>query len=146
MSCLGNSAFQSCPSLSQIVLTSGLTIIGFQMFSLNNALLSVTVPSTLTSIGNNSDNKVNVIIRIILSQNITFYILLRHAIQNYILFVLILTGDIAFASCPSLSSLVLNDGLTILGNNMFLTNNISSPVIIPSTVTTISKWQYIDIK
>lgn len=56
---LGVSAFQSCGSLSKITLVSGLTILGDNMFqmiygvgnSVISALDSITIPSTVTSIG-----------------------------------------------------------------------------------------------
>ena len=49
---LGNWAFQSMTLLTQLVLTNGLTILGSYMFRFS-AIFSVTIPSTITSIGNN---------------------------------------------------------------------------------------------
>ena len=51
---VGSLAFWHCSSLSQITLTSGMTVIGFSMFSmygLPSSLVSVTIPSTITSFG-----------------------------------------------------------------------------------------------
>ena len=51
---LGGYAFSQMTSLSHVLLTSGLTIIGPDMFNMNggNATLSsITIPSTVTFIG-----------------------------------------------------------------------------------------------
>ena len=55
---LGNYAFYLCSSLTQITLTSGLTVIGGWMFDMNTGTTSnptllgtVTIPSSVTSIG-----------------------------------------------------------------------------------------------
>ena len=50
----GSNSFQQCTSLSQVVLINGLTVMGnymFSMFGLPTVLSSVTIPSTITSIG-----------------------------------------------------------------------------------------------
>ena len=51
---IGDGAFQYCSSLSKVELTSGLTVIGRQMFFIDGGatlLSSITIPSTVTSIG-----------------------------------------------------------------------------------------------
>ena len=55
---IGDRAFERCSSLTQILLTPGLTVIGFAMFDMYNGgasnptlLGTVTIPSSLTSIG-----------------------------------------------------------------------------------------------
>lgn len=50
----GDNAFYLCSSLSQILLISGLTVIGKEMFAMNgvsSALIAITIPSTITAIG-----------------------------------------------------------------------------------------------
>ena len=51
---IGDSAFQVCSALSEITLTSGLSIIGafmFNMYLSTSNVVSLTIPSTLTFIG-----------------------------------------------------------------------------------------------
>ena len=46
----GSDAFYVCSLLSQVTLTSGLTVIGQYMFG-STFLLAIVIPSTVTSIG-----------------------------------------------------------------------------------------------
>ena len=56
---LGTGSFQACTSLSQITFVNGLTLIGSSMFvmldsngnGIPTALTSITIPSTITTIG-----------------------------------------------------------------------------------------------
>ena len=48
---IGSLSFGRSSSLSIVILTNGLTIIGPSMFHVNNVLSSVTIPSTAISIG-----------------------------------------------------------------------------------------------
>ena len=53
----GSDSFLYCSSLTQIILTNGLTIIGYEMFSMYyrngypTLLSSIVIPSTISSIG-----------------------------------------------------------------------------------------------
>ena len=49
---LGNSAFQSCPSMTSVEFISGLAIIGSGMLYDVKSLRIITIPSSITSIGN----------------------------------------------------------------------------------------------
>ena len=51
---LGSYSFYTCSALSEVVLTNGLTVLGWAMFDMNNggtSLKSVVIPCTVTSIG-----------------------------------------------------------------------------------------------
>lgn len=127
--CTGNYAFGACSSLSEVILTKGLTVIGSGLIGMVDGnsvavptpLASVTIPSTLTSIGN-----------------------LAHS--NYFnLAESILIGSFAFSPCSSLSEVTLVSGLTVIGNSMFrMIDGFGDPIpsslgtiTIPSTVTSI---------
>ena len=59
-----------------------------------------------------------------------------------------LIGSLVFGFCTSLSRVVLIDGLTILGVNMFYMQGVAtllSSITIPSTVTNIGRDYYDDI-
>ena len=48
---IGVGSFYGCNSLSQVELISGLTVVGEKMFYLATGISSITIPSTVTSIG-----------------------------------------------------------------------------------------------
>lgn len=120
---LGIYAFFLCASLSQITLTNGLTVLGRQMFQMgywgSTSMGSITIPSTLTSIG------LVVVVFVVLI--IVMIVIIK------------LLGDGAVLFCYFLTQIILTNGLTILGDNMFLMGFMGSSnlvsVTIPSTVT-----------
>ena len=80
---IGRLAFQFCFSLTNVVLTSGLTVIGVQMFSLDNTLPSVIIPSTITSIGNiNQYYSVDILHMYIITSYHLFVIFYLHFLIN----------------------------------------------------------------
>ena len=54
---IGDYAFQLCSSLTQVVFTGGLTLLGTNMFDMDGGtplLTSITIPSSVSKIGSDS--------------------------------------------------------------------------------------------
>ena len=91
---LGGQVFWTCTFLSQIVLTSGLTVIGVQMFYMNGKatlLGSIAIPSTITFIGQEFD-----IVVIIVIFHIVWFMLFT---ITFLIIAVLITFLIFFSCC-----------------------------------------------
>lgn len=156
-----NQAFdnQSRPGakLSRLLLVNGLTSIGDRMFFHNNALLKVTIPSTVTSIGNAAFGYCPSLSQITLINGLT--------VIGQQMFISADGGDFnpsnitsieipstvttigyrAFDSCSSLSQFIMVNGLTVTGAQMFGDRDLMGVlkvVTIPSSITSIGSWAF----
>ena len=50
---IGDYVFSNCPSLTDVTLTNGLKVLGSKMFNTDNALKTIIIPSTITTIYGN---------------------------------------------------------------------------------------------
>ena len=131
-------------ALSQVVLDSGLTVIGQRMFYMGQAasLLAITIPSTVTSIGHYFIKYFICIIIFIWLLLLFNYIDLVQKINYFKNFVIIIyAGDNAFYSNSALTSVVLTAGLIVIGFQMFFMGQSEDKsslqtLTIPSTVIT----------
>ena len=116
---IGARAFNSCYSLSSVVIPDGVTSIDTQtLFMWCYSLSSVTIPNGVTSIGNQAFH--------------SCYSLSSVTIPNGVTSI----GTQAFYNCISLSSVTIPNGVTSIGNQAFYGCTLSS-VIIPDGVTSI---------
>ena len=81
----GNSAFPSCSALSKVVLINGLMTLGVDMFNMYNSgglgstlLSTITIPSTITYIGNHSNYNPNY--NILILQVLLLLAIVRHSV------------------------------------------------------------------
>ena len=116
---IGDSAFSSCNSLSEIVIPSSVTSIGDSAFSSCNSLSEIVIPSSVTSIGDSAFSSCNSLSEIVIPSSVTSI------------------GDSAFSSCNSLSEIVIPSSVTSIGDSAFSSCNSLSEIVIPSSVTSI---------
>ena len=98
---IGNSAFQYCYSLTNIVIPSGVTSIGGSAFWLCYSLTNITIPDGVTSIGGSAFNNCYSLTNITIPNSVTS-----------------IDGS-AFENCYSLTNIVIPNSVTSIGANAF---------------------------
>lgn len=94
-------AFQNCTSLTSITIPSSVSSIGRAVFSGCTGLTSVTIPSSVTSIGNNAFYYCSSLISI--------------AIPNSVIRI----GDSAFSGCTNLITITIPSSVISIGREVF---------------------------
>ena len=98
---IGNRAFSSCRSLSEIVISSSVTSIGDLAFSDCDSLSEIVIPSSVTSIGDLAFSYCRSLSKIVIPSSVTRI------------------GDYAFLGCRSLSEIVISSSITSIGKGAF---------------------------
>ena len=116
---IGYSAFSDCRSLSEIVIPSSVTSIGEGAFSRCSSLSEIVIPSSVTSIGDSAFSGCLSLSEIVIPSSVTSI------------------GDSAFSGCLSLSEIVIPSSVTSIGDSAFSYCDSLSEIVIPSSVTSI---------
>jgi len=101
VTCIGNSAFSNCASLSSITIPNSVTSIGSSAFAFCYSLTSIVLPNSVTKIGSCAFQKCSYLTSITLSNSVTSI------------------GDGAFKECSSLTSITLPNSVNIIGDYAF---------------------------
>ena len=117
---LNGGAFSGCYSLASITIPSSVTSIGGATFGNCYSLANITIPSSVTSIGNNAFSSCYSLASITIPSSVT-------SIANS-----------AFNSCYSLTSITIPSGVTNIGSNAFQHCFALTSITIPSGVTNIN--------
>ncbi len=112
--------FGNCPNLSSITIPGTLTVIGDGAFNNFTNLRNVTVQKGITSIGAGAFSGCSSLSSITIPNSITSI------------------GNGAFSGCSSLSSITIPDSVTSIGSGAFSGCSSLSSIIIPDTVTGIA--------
>ena len=163
---IGNSAFESCSSLTSIELPDSVTSIGDEAFYGCSSLTSIELPDSVTSIGDHVFWYCRSLTSIELSDGLTsigddtlfgYCNSLTHvklpdsvtsigegAFYNCSSLAsielpdgLMSIGDYAFSSCDSLTNIELPDGLTSIGDGAFWMCSSLTSIELPDSVTSI---------
>ena len=116
---IGDSAFDTYHSLSEIVIPSSVTSIGDSAFAGCRYLSEIVIPSSVTSIGKSAFFRCHSLSEIVISSSVTCI------------------GDHAFWFCDSLSEIVIPPSVTCIGKGAFSSCDSLSEIVIPSSVTSI---------
>ena len=130
---IGNRAFFNCTSLTSITIPSSVTSIGsYQVFGRSMSLNSITVDSTNTSFrsinGILFDKNKSTIICFPAGKSDTSYNIPDTVTK---------VGNYAFDNCISLASINIPDSVTTIGTDAFSTCRLLTSINIPDSVTTI---------
>lgn len=112
-------AFANCSSLEAITLPSGVTSIGEYAFLKDSKLASISLATSLTSVGAHAFEECSALTDITLPAATS------------------VVGAYAFAKCAKLNKLTLTDGLESIGSHAFSNCTSLSDVTLPNTVTSL---------
>ena len=121
---LGDCVFYDCSGLTNITIPSSVTSIGEESFRGCSGLTSLTIPSSVTSIGNNAFEGCSGLTSVTIPSSVTSI------------------GRAAFAGCIGLTSLTIPSSVTEIGEQNFWGCSGLTSVTIPSSVTSIGEGAF----
>ena len=121
---LGDYAFHGCSGLTSLTLPSSVTSIGWSAFSGCSGLTSLTLPSSVTSIGDQTFEGCSGLTSLTIPSGVTSI------------------GDEAFSGCSGLTSLTIPSGVTSIGNYAFADCSGLTSLTLPSSVTSIGGYAF----
>ena len=116
---IGEYAFFSCTSLTNITIPNSVTSIGNAAFFSCTSLTNITIPNSVTSIGNEAFNRCTSLTNITIPNSVTSI------------------GGSAFSCCTSLTSVTIGKNVTSIGSQAFYNCGFTK-IEIPQSVTTIT--------
>ena len=119
-------AFYDCDTLINVTLPDSVTSIGNYAFSCCSGLTSMTIPDSVTSIGDFAFDGCSGLTSITIPDSVT-------SIGNY-----------AFSYCSGLTSITIPDGVTSIGNYAFYYCSGLTSMTIPDSVTSIGDSAFSD--
>ena len=121
-------AFSGCDSLSEIVIPSSVTSIGYSAFFGCDSLSEIVIPSSVTSIGKGAFSSCDSLSEIVIPSSVTSI------------------GDHAFSGCDSLSEIVIPSGVTSIGNYAFSGCSSLKYIYIPKSVIGLNGNPFVEWK
>lgn len=142
-------AFSECDSLISISLPDSVTSIGNYVFYSCNRLTSITIPDSVISIGNSAFYGCNSLESITIPDGVTSigdtaFDGCSSLISITIPDSVTSIGDTAFYGCDSLENITIPDGVTSIGNYAFYGCSSLISIIIPDGVTSIGDYAFDD--
>ena len=120
---IGNSAFADCYALTSVTIPNSVTSIGDKAFY-RCGLTSVTIPYSVTSIGEWAFWKCSSLTSVNIPNSVTSI------------------GVGAFSDCSSLTSVTIPNSVTSIGNSAFYDCSALTSVTIPNSVTSIGNYAF----
>ena len=121
---IGSGAFSSCSSLTSVTLGTNVVSIGDGAFSYCYRVTGITIPENVTSLGNYAFNACGSLTSVAIGHNVTNI------------------GSFAFAFCASLTNLTIPDSVICIGTNAFGYCSGLTSVTIPNNVTSLGDFAF----
>jgi hypothetical protein len=126
---IGESAFRNCGSvisggLTSVTIPNSVTSIGDNAFAVNNRLTSVTIGNSVTSIGDYAFEYCSRLTSVTIPNSVTSI------------------GDHAFYGCTRMTSVTIPNSVTTIGDCAFYECKRLTSVTIPNSVTTIGDYAF----
>lgn len=156
---IGESAFESCTSLTSLIIPNSVTSIGNYAFSGCSGLTSVTIGNSVTSIGKYAFSDCSGLTEINVDENNTVYSSIDGVVFNksqtelvcypggkqgaYIIPNSVTSiGEYAFDYCSGLTSVTIGNSVTSIGNWAFYRCSGLTSIDIPNSVTSIGECAF----
>ena len=117
-------AFSGCSSLTSITIPDSVTSIGDYTFRNCSSLMSITIPDSVTSIGSYAFYNCSSLTSITIPNSVTSI------------------GDSTFSGCSSLTSITIPNSVTSIGKSAFYNCSSLTSIIIPDSVTSIESQTF----
>ena len=121
---IGDSAFEKCQNLTNIIIPDSITSIGKYAFKNCTSLANVTIGNSVTNIGYWAFSNCSSLTSIVIPDSVTSI------------------GDYAFYGCDSLTSVTIGNGVTNIGDYAFDGCDSLTSVTIPDSVTSIGEHAF----
>ena len=117
-------AFYNCTRLTSITIPDSVTSIGDHAFYYCTSMTSVTIGDSVTSIGNRAFYNCTSLTSVTIGNGVTSI------------------GDHAFYKCSSLTSITIGDSVASIGDHAFYYCTSLTSITIPDSVTSIGSWAF----
>ena len=123
---IGEYAFYSCSSLTEVIIPEGVQSIGNYAFDECSSLTEIVIPEGVKSIGDFAFRGCSSLTEIVIPEGVTS----------------IEVGT--FYGCSSLTEIVIPEGVTSIGSSAFEDCTSLTEIILPDSVTSIGGWAFGD--
>ncbi|MBR3919826.1 MAG: leucine-rich repeat protein, partial [Clostridia bacterium] len=139
--------FHDCSSLTNITVPDSVTSIGDRAFYNCSSLASIEIPDSVTSIGGYAFSNCSSLASIIIPNSVTsiggYAFSYCSSLTNITIPESVTSIDNGtFYGCSNLTSVTISDGVTSIGMRAFYNCNNLKSVTIPNSVTSIGNWAF----